>query len=355
MKAAVMREFGGPDVLRLEEVADPEPAPGEALVRVAAVSVNNLDLRLREGDYYRRPDLPHVLGWDPSGVVVGTGPGVSNVTTGQRVVFKGRIRCGHCAACTADRLQNCEHGEQLGLDRWGGYAEYISVPESNLRSFPANLSFAEATVIFRHFPQALSLLEESAGLRAGEWLLVMGAAGALGSCLCQVGKLLGARVIAGAGTDERAAACLAYGADFAVNYRARDLAGEVMAITDGHGVDVLTENIGDPAIWPGAFASMARKGRLVTVGAHGGGVVPLDLNQLYLKHIKIIGTAGSRREDAARTAQLAASGQIRAVIGATLPLTDAAQAHRLAQARGVIGKVVLVPSPVDAGASATGS
>jgi NADPH:quinone reductase-like Zn-dependent oxidoreductase len=346
MKAVVMREFGAPGVLRPQDVADPEPAPGEVLVRVAAVSVNNLDLRLRTGDYHRRPALPHVLGWDPSGTVVMAGRDAGGVTEGQRVVFKGRIRCGRCAACADGRPRSCERSQQLGLDRWGAYAEYISVPEANLRPVPPNLSFAEATVIFRHFPQALTLLEETAGLQAGEWLLVMGAAGALGSCLCQVGKLLGARVIAGAGTDERAAGCLANGADFAVNYRARDLAAEVMSITDGHGVDVLTENIGDPAIWPGAFSSLARRGRLVTVGAHGGGVVQLDLNQLYLKHIKIVGTAGSRPGDTARAAQLAAAGQIRAVIGATLPLEDAAQAHRLAEARGVIGKIVLVSPPV---------
>jgi len=231
----------------------------------------------------------------------------------------------------------------LGTTCWGGYAEYICVPASNLRAFPENLSFAEASMILRHFPQAFRLLEDTAGLQAGEWLLVMGAAGALGSCLVQVGKLLGARVIAGAGSDERVASCLAHGADFAVNYRSHDLAAEVSRITDGHGADVVAENIADRTIWPGAFNSLAHSGRLVTVGAHGGGIVEIDVRQLYLKGLRIIGTAGSRPRDVESTMKAAAEGKIRAVIGKVMPLQEAAEAHRLVEGNLVTGKVMLRP------------
>lgn len=343
MKAVVMHEFGPPEVLRYEDVPDSRPEGRDVLVKVVAVTVNNLDVRLRSGGYHLEPSLPHVLGWDPAGTVAEVGPEVSNVTRGQRVVFKGRIPCGVCPQCSGGRSAACKRSQQLGLDRWGGYAEYVCVPASNLHSFPENLSFAEASVIFRHFPQAFSLLEETASLRAGEWLVVMGAAGGLGAALVQVGKLLGATVIAGAGSDERVASCLANGADFAINYRAHDLSGEVMQITEGRGADVVTENIGDPSIWPGAFDSLGRSGRLVTVGAHAGGKVTLDLNKLYLRQLRIVGTAGSRPRDLESTVEAAARGKIRAVIGKLVPLSEAAEAHRLVEDRAVPGKVVLQP------------
>lgn len=338
-----MRRFGGPEVLQCEHVAAPEAGPDEVLVAVEAVSVNNLDLRLRAGTYHRRPSLPHVLGWDPAGTVLQVGRAVTSVAAGDKVVFKGRIRCGTCAACGCGRPADCTRGQQLGLDRWGGYAEQLCVPAGNLRTFPANLSPAEASVVFRHFPQAFSLVDHAAAVRPGEWFLVMGAAGALGSCLVQVGKLRGATVIAGAGSAERAAACIANGADFAIDYRDGDLAAEVLRVTGGHGADVVAENIGDPTLWPGAMASLARSGRLVTVGAHAGGRVEIDLNQLYMKDQRIIGTAGSRPRDIDSTVAAATDGTIRAVIGAVVPLCEAAEAHRLAEQRAVAGKVILAP------------
>jgi NADPH2:quinone reductase len=343
VKAIVMHQFGDPSVLRYEDVPTPAPGPSEVLVKVASVSVNNLDLRVRAGTYYRLPTLPHVLGWDPAGTVVGVGSDVTELTAGQRVVFKGRIACGTCSPCQAGRPAGCTGVQQLGLDRWGAYADYVCVPAANLRTFPDNLTFADATVMFRHFPQAFNLLVQTAQMQPGEWVLVMGAAGPLGSCLVQVGKLLGGTVIAAAGSDERAASCLENGADYAVNYRAADLAAEVKRITDGRGVNIVTENIGDASLWNGAFNSLAREGRLVTVGAHGGGFVELDVNALYLKHLRVIGTSGSRPRDVESTVNAAAAGTIRAVIGATLSLSDAAEAHRLAEARAVVGKVILAP------------
>lgn len=344
MKAVVMHEFGPPDVLRYEDVPTPVPGPSEALVKVGAVSVNrSLDVRVRAGQYFHKPKLPHVLGCDPAGTVVQLGPGAEGVQEGQRVTFKGNIRCGECDDCHSGRPFACKNTKQLGTTCWGGYAEYVCVPASNLAAFPDRLSFAEASMINRHFPQAFRLLEDTAGLKSGEWLLVMGAAGALGSCLVQVGKLLGANVIAGAGSDERITSCLAHGADFAVNYRAQDLAAEVARITDGHGVDVVAENIADPTLWPGAFNSLARSGRLVTVGAHGGGKVELDVNQLYIKQLRIIGTFGSRPQDVANSMKAAAEGKIHAVIGKIMPLSEAAEAHRLVEGNLVTGKVILEP------------
>jgi NADPH:quinone reductase-like Zn-dependent oxidoreductase len=172
----------------------------------------------------------------------------------------------------------------------------------------------------------------------------MGAAGGLGAAVVQVAKQAGAAtVIAAAGSDERVAAAVSYGADAGVNYRTHDLAVECRGLTDGRGVDVVFENIADPSLWAGAFGSLAYGGRLATVGAHGGGLVPLDVRRLYGQHLSVLGGVSARQPEIERTLAGVRAGEFRAVIGVQLPLEQAAQAHRLVEAGGVIGKVVLVP------------
>ena len=167
------------------------------------------------------------------------------------------------------------------MHAWGGYAEYVRAMAADTAIVPDGLDFATATVVSRHAPTAFTLLRDRAKLQPGEWVLVMGAAGGLGSAGVQVAKYLGAKVIAAAGADDRVKVGLDLGADAGVNYRAQDLTIEAMRITEGKGVNVVFENIGDPELFPKAFASMARRGRLVTAGGHGGGIVPLDVNRLY--------------------------------------------------------------------------
>src|SRR5216117_1201297 len=156
---------------------------------------------------------------------------------------------------------------------------------------------------------------------------------------------LGAKVIAAAGADERVKAAVALGADAGINYRAQSLTGEAMRITEKRGVDVVFENIGDPDLFPGAFAALARGGRLITAGGHGGGTVPLDVKQLYLNQNTIIGSFGRiMPADVELALSAAAEGRYRVLIDRILPLAEAAKAHRLVDARAGIGKVILQPS-----------
>src|SRR5690349_7591306 len=277
VKAIVIREFGPAGVMRLEEVPTPEPGQGEVLIRVHAVSVNRtLDLVVRSGRYARSVSLPHVLGVDPSGIVAALGAGVVTCKVGDRVVTTTRIN-RNSAASEPSRL--------LGVHVWGGYAEYVRVPAEITHPVPAGVEFPQATVVARHAPTAFHLLRDRARLAANEWVLVMGAAGGLGAAGIQAAKCLGAKVIAAAGADERVEAGRALGADAGVNYRSVDLTVDVLRITGGRGVDVVFENIGDPDLFAKAFASLARHGRLVTAGGHAGGIVPLDVNRLYLNQI----------------------------------------------------------------------
>jgi NADPH:quinone reductase-like Zn-dependent oxidoreductase len=238
----------------------------------------------------------------------------------------------------------CSRPLMLGVHCWGGYAEYLRIPASNCIPMPDGLSFPEATLIARHFPLAFG--EASlASLKAGDRVLVMGAAGGLGSCLVQVARSCGAHVIAGAGADERLQAALSLGAHVGINYRRDDLEQEVMRLTQGRGVDVVFENIGDPTLWPAAFNSLARGGRLVTAGAHGGGFVTLDVKRLYQRRLHVMsGLGAERREHLERALQLAAAGEVRVLIDQVMPLREAAAAHRLVATNMSVGKIVLDPT-----------
>ena len=333
MKAMVIREFGAPGVMKFEDVPTPEPGPGEVLVAVHAVSVNRtLDLVVRAGKYARSPALPHILGVDPSGVIARVGEGVTSRKVGDRVVTTIRVNKPH------------EPPRMLGIQMWGGYAEYVKLPADKTFLVPDGLDFITATVVARHAPTAFHLLRDRAKVKAGEWVLVMGAAGGLGSAGVQAAKYLGARVIAGAGANERVKAAMDLGADAGVNYRAQDLTAEVMRITEGKGAEVVFENIGDPTIFPKAFASIRHMGRLVTAGGHGGGTVPLDINRLYLNQITLIGAVGETPEDITLALQAAAEGKLKVLIDRVFPLSEAVQAHELVDGRGGLGKVVLDPT-----------
>ena len=334
MKAIVIREFGPPNVLRYEEVPTPEPGPGEVLIEVHAVSVNRtLDTVVRAGKYARRVTLPLIPGVDPSGVVTKLGPGVTERKVGDRVTVQ--LRIGPEAG--ADSIRT------LGAHAWGGYAQYVCALASRTAIVPDQLDFATATVVSRHAPTAFHLLRDRAGLKAGEWVLVMGAAGGLGSAGIQVAKYLGAKVIGAAGADERVKIGLDLGADAGVNYRSQDLTIEAMRITEGKGVNVVFENIGDPELFPKALASMARRGRLVTAGGHAGGIVPLDVNRLYQNHLTIIGATGETPEDVAMSLQAAAEGKFKGLIDRIMPLSKAIEAHEWVETRRGIGKVILDP------------
>jgi NADPH:quinone reductase-like Zn-dependent oxidoreductase len=333
LKAIVVRAFGPPSVLRLEEIATPEPGPDEVLIRVHAVTVNRtLDVLARAGKFARPVTLPFVPGVDPAGVVVAAGSAVRGRKAGDRVVSKIR------------RSEGGAGKKFAAVHRWGGYAEYALAPANSTHLVPDGVDFSTAAIVARHAPTAFHLLRDRAALKPHEWVLVMGAAGGLGSAGVQVAKLLGGRVIAAAGADQRLAAAVALGADVGINYRAADLTGEIFRITAEHGVDVVFENVGDPDLFPKAFAALAYGGRLVTAGGHAGGIVPLDVNRLYLNKITVIGATGESPADIDHSLQAAASGALKAIADRILPLAQAARAHEIVEARTGVGKIVLDPT-----------
>ena len=236
MKAVVFHEFGGPEVLRLEEVPVPELRAGQLRIRVHAVSVNQtLDVGLRRGESGLNVKLPMTPGIDPSGVVEAVGPEVTGFKVGDRVA------------------------SSLPPPVSGGYADYAAVDAASTVLIPEGVDFAMATAIRRHLPTAFHLMR-LAEVQPGENVLIMGAAGALSSCLVQLCKEAGGVVIAGAGADARVQAALGLGADYGINYRQRKLIDEVMALTEGKGVPLAFENVGEPELWQQAVACLAPVG-----------------------------------------------------------------------------------------------
>lgn len=344
MKAMIVRAYGGPEALRLEAVDKPRPTAGEVLVKVRAVTVNRTrDLNVVAGQAGGADALPLVPGQDPAGEIVELGAGVDNTRVGQRVIVSSRMVCGECDFCRAGRGSDCPKSRHIGIHRAGGYAEYVAVPAVQAIPIADSLSFAEAAVAMRHFPMAYQQLRGKVDLKPGEWVLVMGASGGLGSACIQVAKLMGAKVIAGAGGDERVAAGMALGADHGVNYRTEDLTKRVREITGGRGVDAICENISDPTTFPAAFASLAVMGRLVTAGAHGGGTVPVNMKQLYHNRQRILGSAGHDPVDIVKAMEGAGTGKLKAKVDLVMPLEKLHEAFALIHERKVAGKIVIDP------------
>ncbi|HEX9462839.1 MAG TPA: zinc-binding dehydrogenase [Alphaproteobacteria bacterium] len=344
MRAIVLREFGPPDVLRYESIPDPLPRAGEVRIRVHAATVNRvLDVALRAGKQAQRgAALPLIPGVDCAGIIDAVGAGVSRWRPGERVAAAGVMPLDICAE---DGRGYAGPRGMMGIKRPGGFAELVCVPASAVDRLPDGLGFAQAAVVLRHCPTAWNLLCNVAQLKPDEWVLIMGAGGNLGSVGIQIAKnVIGARVIAAAGSEDRARAGLALGADHAVNYRAQDIRDEVLKITGGKGVDVLYDNIANPEVLPQAFRALGHFGRLVTAGAHGGPNVSIDFFHLYDRRITIRGFPGHDRADIPKCFAAAVDGKIKVQIARILPLSQAAEAHLLMEADPGMGKIVLDPT-----------
>ena len=344
MRAIIIREFGPPDVLKYETVPDPVPRSGEIRIRVHAATVNRvLDVAVRAGKQPQRGAvLPLILGVDCAGVVDALGPGVTRCSVGEHVAAAGVMPLEPCAE--DGRGYDGPRG-MMGIKRPGGFAELVCVPACAANRLPVGLGFHEAAVALRHCPTAWNLLCNLAKLQPGEWVLIMGAGGNLGSVGIQIAKtVIGAKVIAAAGSDERVRAGLELGADFCINYRTHDLRDEAMKITGGKGVDVLYDNIANPEVLPRAFLALGRGGRLVTAGAHAGPNVTIDFFHLYDRRITIRGMPTHEAADEPKCLQAVADGKIRIKIAKVLPLARAAEAHRLMEADPGTGKIVLDPA-----------
>jgi NADPH:quinone reductase len=298
---------------------------------------------LRAGrEQYRGPVLPLIPGVDCAGIVDAIGPQVTRWREGDRVSAAGVMPLDIIAE---DGRDYTGPEGMMGIKRPGGFAELVAVPASAGIAIPENLDFHRAAVVMRHVPTAWNLLVHVAELKAGETVLIMGAGGNLGTIGIQIAKnVIGARVIAAAGSDERVQLGQKLGADHGVNYASHNISDEVMKITGGKGVDVLYDNIANPTVLPIAFRSIGMNGRLVTAGAHAGPNVSIDFSHLYHKRITIKGMPGFTPSDLPDCLAAAAQGKVVPQIERVLPLSRAVEAHRMVEQDEGRGKIVLDPT-----------
>jgi NADPH:quinone reductase-like Zn-dependent oxidoreductase len=343
VKAITFREFGDAGVLRLEELPDPEPGPGEVLLQVTATALNHLDVDMREGISRFPLSFPHVPGVEPAGRIAALGEGIEGFQVGDRVSPYLIATCGECEYCRSGNESMClTPASFIGMGSGGAYAELLTCPASQLVRIPDGVSDIEAAASHIAFGTAWHMLITRAGLRAGETVLVDSIGSGIGSAAVQVAKHAGAFVIGNSSRDDKLAKAAALGMDEGINYTTHDVAEEVLRITGGRGVDVVYEHVGGELFQKG-LDSLAKNGRLVICGGHSGEVVPFDIIPFFRRQLSIIGSFVFSRAEVSTCFGLIARGELTPQVAATFPLEQAKEAMELMESRDFFGKIVLTP------------
>ena len=333
MKAVVLREVGGPEVLSAGEADDPRPGPGEVLVRLEAAALNHRDVWIRRG-MYAGIDLPVVLGSDGTGTVVEVGEGVDPAPIGRRVVINPSLDWGD-----DERAQGPDF-RILGLPDDGTYAELVKVPSGNVHPCPEGLSAAEAAAIPLAGLTAYRAVVSRARVRSGETVLVTGIGGGVSTFALQIARSLGARVLVTSGSDAKLDAARTLGAEGGVNYRNPDWTREVLGLSGDQGPDVVIDSVGGET-FAKAIEILKPGGRIATYGATTGPADRLEIRRIFWKQISVLGTTmGTPGEFAAMLALFGAD-KLRPVVDRAFPLEQAADAHRRMEEAGQFGKIVL--------------
>lgn len=324
MKAILCKSWGLPDTLIVEELPDVVPGPGQIAIDVQAAGVNFPDVLIIQNKYQFKPELPFTPGSELAGIVRAVGEGVSQFKTGDKV---------------------------LAFVSQGAFAQQIAVPAQLAMPMPPGLDFDTAAAVTLTYGTSHHAVVDRAQLKAGETMLVLGAAGGVGLAAIEIGKALGARVIAAASTDEKLEVCKVHGADATINYSTQDLREAIKAATDGKGPDVVYDPVGGGYAEP-AFRSIAWRGRYLVIGFANGEIPKLPLNLPLLKGASLVGVFWgefARREPKANLAAMRelmtwmAEGKIKPHISGRYALADTPKALNDMAARKVTGKVVIQP------------
>jgi NADPH:quinone reductase len=322
MRAVMCKAYGPPESLVVEDLPSPVPGPGEVVVSVKASGVNFPDVLIIQNKYQLKPPLPFSPGSEIAGTIKAVGDGVSHVKAGDDV---------------------------FALTGFGGFAEEVKAEAKRVLPIPAGMTHATAAAFGLTYATSAHALRDRGALKPGETLLVLGAAGGVGLAAVEIGKALGARVIACASTDDKLAICREHGADETINYATEDLRDRIKTITGGKGADVVYDPVGGPYTEP-ALRSIAWRGRLLVVGFAAGEIPKIPINLTLLKGCAIVGVYWgefAKREperfadDVRQLGEWYRAGTIKPHISATFPLERAAEALTLMAERKVVGKVIL--------------
>ncbi len=340
MKAVQLFAHGLPGQFQVRDLPDPTPGPGEVLIQVYACGLNHLDLWLEEGRLPIPIQLPRIPGCETAGRVMAIGDSVKNWNEGERVAIQSNLFCGQCEFCARGEESLCLNSEMIGVQRDGGFAERLVVPERALVRLPDTVDFETSAALTLAGSTAMHMLTNRVQVRPGDWVLVMGASSGVGSAAIQIARNLGARVIATASTAEKQSLALKLGAEHAVDSRQDAWPVEVRRLTAKRGVDVVVEHIGGKVLGQ-AFNCLVRGGTIVTCGATAGREVELSLWPFFVKEHRLVGSYGRNRVDLVNTLEWASSGKIYPVINRIFPLVEAPRAFAALRDRTVLGKLVV--------------
>lgn len=340
MKAIRFHEFGGPEVLKYEDVPDPRPLKNEVLIRVKACALNHLDLFIRKG--LPGVKLPHINGSDVAGIVSEVGEYITDLKVGQRVLLSPHTFCGVCPACTRGEQNFCPHYSVLGYMNDGGNAEFIVVPRANVLPIQGELTYDEAASVPLVSLTAWHMLVGRCGIKPGDTVLVLGGGSGIGSIAIQICKMFGAVCIATAGDESKLEQCRDLGADYTINHYQQKIADEVKQITNRGMCDIVFEHVGK-ATWQESMKSLKPGGKLVTCGATTGPEASFDIRFLFARQLSILGSFMGTQGEFHEVMKHIFAGKIKPVVDKSFPLREAAAAHQRLEKSEQFGKVILNP------------
>ena len=340
MKAILLHKHGGPEVLEYGDFPEPQPAPGEVLVRLEAAALNRLDLWVRTGWPGIKLEYPHIPGADGAGRVAALGSGVSGWQVGDRVVINSNLGCGVCPACLAGHDNLCRDWHLLGETVRGTYAEYVSIPAGNLYPLPAGFDAHIAAAAALVYHTAWHSLITRGGLRPGESVLIVGASGGVNTASIQIARLAGAEVYVVGSSPEKLALAEAMGAHHLID-RSKDenWPKAIYTLTSKRGVDVVVDNVG--TTFPLSFRAAAKGGRILTVGNSGGPKFEIDNRFIFGKHLSLLGSSMGSKADFAAVMSLVMAGKLKVARDLTFPLREAHLAQERLEKGLQLGKITL--------------
>ncbi|MBM7417016.1 MULTISPECIES: zinc-binding dehydrogenase [Nocardiaceae] len=340
MKALVFREYGGPEVLKIEELPDPVPGFGDVVVDLKATALNHVDIDVREGVSRFDFAMPHTLGLEGAGIISLVGDGVDPARIGERVAVSYIRTCGHCEWCLRGMENICVDRKLLGEHVPGTYAQKILTPADHCLTLPDTVDFGEAAAALSAFGTAWHALMIRAEVKLGETVLIHSIGGGVASAALQICKAAGATVIGTASRDDKLAQATADGADHVVNYSTTDVRTAVDEITGGRGVELVFDAVGGTAFTESMFM-LRPYGRLVSIGAHAGEIVEFDIIEFFRRQISYISSHTQTRDEMRTVLDLVGKGVLRPRINSRYPLDRAGEAHEELASRTTYGKIIL--------------
>ncbi|MGB9072261.1 MAG: zinc-binding dehydrogenase [Terriglobales bacterium] len=340
MKAVRIHQFGGPEVLTYEDVADPKPRKDQVLIRVRACALNHLDLWVRKG--LPGINLPHILGSDIAGEIVEVGEYIADFKPGQRVLLAPMSFCNRCAKCVAGLQNQCRQFTVLGSAVDGGNCELMAIPAVNVIPIPDALDFNQAASVPLVFLTAWRMITGRAAIRQGQTVLVLGANSGVGTAAIQIAKMFHARVITTAGDERKMERARELGADHVINHYQQKISEEVRKLTNKEGVDIVIEHVGQ-ATWEESMKCLKPAGTLVTCGATSGPKVDMDLRFLFSRQLSLLGSYMGTMSELYEVLGHVFAGRLKPVIDHTFPLKDIRAAHDYMEKSQMFGKIVLNP------------